>query len=250
MGWETIRNWIGTVGVAILIAQLVKLFGILAELFGPIAEVIAIFSDFFPWLAGLLSISLGIDINGMDIMAGSVALSATFILISAISASAPMKTIYVFRFMLIPYALIVIALAIFIQVLTPFVELGGFHNSCRADGTGEIYGSTCVESARQLRYLDTFFGSENMDNLSSAESDAGIGLLLAILWIALVLPVIAVIVFFFKRLRVNKLLRRVVVSVASAAGIIIASTAIEVYTSDLTVEEAIYKMFTDDQDEA
>ena len=243
MSWETLRGWLGAAGVTFLIAQLVKLFGLLAELLGPIEYVMAMFADVFPWLADWLNITFGWSLNGMDIMAASVALSASFIIISAISTSAPMKTIYVFRFFLIPYAFIVIGLAIFIQVITPFFELGAFHNDCRTAGQGEIYGSTCQESARQLRFLDTFFGTEEDANLTQAESDAGIGLILSLLWIALALPVIAVIVFFFKRLRVNKLLKRVAIAVASSAAIIIASAAWQIYTTDMTVEDALYEMF-------
>ena len=243
MSWETIRGWLGAFGVTFLIAQLVKLFGLLAELLGPIEYVMAMFADVFPWLADWLNITLGWSLNGMDIMAASVALSASFIIVSAISTSAPMKTIYVFRFMLIPYAFIVIGLAIFIQVITPFYELGAFHEGCRSAGTGEIYGSGCAESARQLRFLDTFFGSDDDSQLTQAESDSGIGLLLSLLWIALALPVLAVIIFFFKRLRVNKLLKRVTLAIASSAAIIIASAAWQIYTTDMTVEDALYEMF-------
>lgn len=53
----------------------------------------------------------------------------------------------------------------------------------------------------------------------------GVSFIIALLYLIAVLPLISVIVFFFKRLSINKLLKRVVIAGGSAGGLAIASAA-------------------------
>jgi hypothetical protein len=53
----------------------------------------------------------------------------------------------------------------------------------------------------------------------------GVSFIIALLYLIAVLPLISVIVFFFKRLSINKLLKRVMIAGGSAGGLAIASAA-------------------------
>ena len=53
----------------------------------------------------------------------------------------------------------------------------------------------------------------------------GTGFILALVYLVLILPLISIFVFFFKRLSVNKLLKRVVIAAGSAIGLALASAA-------------------------
>jgi len=236
MSWDRISNWIGWIGVATLAVQLVKLFGLVLSLYGPIEWIIDLVEDAIPLLTQWLNIQFGLDLNGFEIMSMSVAISGTMIVVSSIATKAPMKTIYIFRFFLIPYALFVIILAIIVQVITPFMELRAFHGACKANPFQELYGNDCVELGPQLRFLETFFGGQVEGGLTEGENAAGMPLMLSIIALLLV-ATLAVIVFFFKRLRVNKLLRRIVVAILSAVALALGSAAVAVAKGDATWDE-------------
>jgi len=167
----------------------------------------------------------------MDIMAFAMVISGTLIVWSSVARSEAMKTRYVFRFLLIPYALIVIVVAIVVQVSTPIVELNAFNASCKAQvEDANFYGSRCEDMQRQLKFWDSSYEvpvveGEAALNESSDDDLTGVSFILALLYLALVLPLISLVVFFFKRLSVNKLLRRVAIAAGSAIGLSLASAA-------------------------
>ncbi|MEL6725026.1 MAG: hypothetical protein AAFP81_14025 [Pseudomonadota bacterium] len=67
---------------------------------------------------------------------------------------------------------------------------------------------------------------EQDDLFSDDEDDlTGLSFILALLYLVLLLPLISVVVFFFKRLSVNKLLKRVLIAGGSAGGLALASAA-------------------------
>lgn len=70
-------------------------------------------------------------------------------------------------------------------------------------------------------------GVEADSAMDSADDDdfTGASFIIALLYLIAVLPLISVIVFFFKRLSINKLLKRVVIAGGSAGGLAIASAA-------------------------
>jgi len=63
--------------------------------------------------------------------------------------------------------------------------------------------------------------------LEDDETDdfTGIAFFLAMAYLVLILPLISIFVFFFKRLSVNKLLKRVLIAAGSAIGLALASAA-------------------------
>lgn len=65
------------------------------------------------------------------------------------------------------------------------------------------------------------------DEAGAVEDDdlTGVSFIIALLYLIAVLPLISVIVFFFKRLSINKLLKRVMIAGGSAGGLAIASAA-------------------------
>lgn len=226
--WSIARSISDTLGVGFLATQLVKLIGVALTLFGPAQWIAGLFEGIFPLIAKFFTINLGWDINGLDIMAASVAISGTLIVASSITTKEAMSTIYLFRFFMIPYALFIITLAIVVQVITPFTELATFTNACsNGDMASRFYGSSCSELS-----LDDLFGGGNSD-----EFDSGMGFVLSALYLILVLPLIAVIVFFFKRLSVNRLLRRVVIAVGAALALVAVSTGIALVTGEVTYAE-------------
>ena len=68
-------------------------------------------------------------------------------------------------------------------------------------------------------------GAFDLADGSSDDDMTGASFIIALLYLIAVLPLISVIVFFFKRLSINKLLKRVVIAGGSAAGLAIASAA-------------------------
>ena len=64
------------------------------------------------------------------------------------------------------------------------------------------------------------------DPVETDEEDlTGVSFIFALLYLGLLLPLISLLVFFFKRLSVNRLLKRVVVAAGSAIGLALASAA-------------------------
>lgn len=126
------------------------------------------------------------------------------------------------------------------QVITPIVEINHFNSQCKA-GIEDVsfYGSSCAEMTGQLAMWDDTFGDEVPPPVvdpvadpqneppapAKSDDDAGLSFFLSIAYLAGILPLIALFVFFFKRLSVNKLLKRVVIAGGSAAGLAIASAA-------------------------
>lgn len=226
--WPLFRTLLGITGVSFLSAQLIKLFGFAIELLGPLQFLIGIFDGIFPFFAQLLNVNLGLNLSGLDIMSASVALSATFIIASSVTMKEAMKTWYFFRLFMIPYALLVVAIAIIVQVSTPLVELSAFSDACKSHHGEEFYGSTCADMTPQLKFLDDSFGTDD---------SVGTSFLITIVYLVVILPLIAVGIFFFKRLSVHKLLKRVVFAALSAIAIILASTGIAIATGDVTMAE-------------
>lgn len=231
--WQIARSISDTIGVGFLATQLVKLVGVALALFGPAKWVAGLFEGVFPFIAKFFTINLGWDINGLDIMAASVAISGTLIVASSITTKEAMSTIYIFRFFMIPYALIIIALAIVVQVITPFTELVTFADACsNGDEVSAFYGSKCNEMPLQ----DMFTSSTDVDG-ETTMNNSGLGFILSALYLVTILPLIAILVFFFKRLSVNRLLRRVVIAVGAAIGIVIFSTGFALVTGEVTMAE-------------
>lgn len=235
--WRVLRSISDTLGVGFLIMQLIKLIGMVFTLVGPLKFVSSLFAGIFPLIASFFKVSFGWTINGLDVMAIAIAVSGTLIVWSSVAREEAMGTRYIFRFFLIPYAFLVILFAIVVQVITPIVEINHFNSQCKA-GIEDVsfYGSSCSEMTSQLAMWDDTFGEgapppevdpAGADGNAPIESDddAGLSIFLAIAYLAGILPLIALFVFFFKRLSVNKLLKRVVIAGASAGGLAIASAA-------------------------
>ena len=238
--WRVLRSISDTLGVGFLIMQLIKLIGMVFTLVGPLKFVSSLFAGIFPLIASFFKISFGWTINGLDVMAIAIAVSGTLIVWSSVAREEAMGTRYIFRFFLIPYAFLVILFAIVVQVITPIVEINHFNSQCKA-GIEDMsfYGSSCSEMTTQLAMWDDTFGEGSpppeVDPVTGevggpaatieSDDDAGLSIFLAIAYLAGILPLIALFVFFFKRLSVNKLLKRVVIAGASAGGLAIASAA-------------------------
>ena len=224
--WQLLRSLSDTLGVGFLAMQLIKLIGMAFAVIGPLKFISSIFAGIFPLIANFFKISFGWSINGLDVMAVSIAVSGTLIVASSIATKDAMSTKYFWRFLLIPYALIVIVIAILVQIATPFAEIFTFGESCRSgvEQTASFYGSTCDEMAPQLNF---FLGADptlEVGDTPPPEAD-GIGFGLAIAYLVGLLPLIAVGIFFFKRLSVNRLLKRVAIAAGSAIGLVLASAA-------------------------
>ncbi|MEL7040149.1 MAG: hypothetical protein AAGL90_01420 [Pseudomonadota bacterium] len=224
--WRILRSLSDTLGVGFLIMQLVKLIGTFFTIVGPLKFLSSMFAGIFPVIANFLKDYLGLTVNGMDVMSVSIAVSGTLIVASSVATKTAMTTQYFWRFLLIPYALIVIVFAILVQIATPMVEVSTFGEACRArsDDPGTFYGSSCGEMVAQLNFL---LGPD--PNTAPGELPVpaanGIGFGLSVLYLIVLLPLIAVVIFFFKRLSVNKLLARVLVAAGSAIGLTMASYA-------------------------
>jgi len=231
--WQFLRSISDTLGVGFLIMQLIKLIGMVFTLVGPLKFVSSFFAGLFPLIASFFKISFGWTINGLDVMAVAIALSGTLIVWSSVAREEAMGTRYIFRFFMIPYAFIVIILAIVVQVTTPIVEINTFNSSCKQQvAEASFYGSSCEEMTRQLDFWDETFGDTPVpqdSTLVEPESDAddftGASFILALVYLVLILPLISIFVFFFKRLSVNKLLKRVLIAAGSAIGLALASAA-------------------------
>ena len=239
--WQVLRSISDTLGVGFLIMQLIKLIGMVFTLIGPLKFISSLFAGIFPLIANFFKISFGWTINGLDVMAIAIAVSGTLIVWSSVAREEAMGTKYIFRFFLIPYAFLVILFAIAVQVITPIVEINHFNSQCKSGVENvSFYGSSCAEMTGQLMMWDDTFGegTEEPPTVDPAAPDtstvppevesgdeAGLSFFLAIAYLAGILPLIALFVFFFKRLSVNKLLKRVVIAGGSAAGLAIASAA-------------------------
>lgn len=233
--WQFLRSISDTLGVGFLIMQLVKLIGMMVALVGPIKFISSFFAGIFPLIASFFKISFGWSINGLDVMAVAIAASGTLIVWSSVAREEAMGTRYIFRFFMIPYALIVIILAIVVQVTTPIVEINAFNSSCKAQTEdASFYGSSCEEMTRQLAFWEETFGDDPvpvidpetaaaMENEAEDDDLTGASFILALLYLALILPLISLGVFFFKRLSINRLLRRVVIAGGSAIGLVVLS---------------------------
>lgn len=232
--WQIIRTISDTVGVGFLATQLVKLVGVVLTLFGPAQWIAGLFEGVFPFIAKFFTLNLGWDLNGLDIMAFSVAISGTLIVASSVTTKEAMSTIYVFRFFMIPYALLIITLAILVQVITPFTELATFADACsNGEQVSAFYGSSCAE----MSWDELFGGGGNADDYSANDFNSGVGFILASIYLVAILPLIAVVIFFFKRLSVNRLLRRVVIAVSAALAIVVLSTGVALVTGEVTMAE-------------
>lgn len=235
--WQFLRSISDTLGVGFLIMQLIKLIGMVFTLVGPLKFVSSLFAGIFPLIAGFFKFTFGWSINGLDVMAMAIAASGTLIVWSSVAREEAMGTRYIFRFFMIPYALIVIVLAIVVQVTTPIVEINTFNASCKQQtAAASFYGSSCDEMTRQLGFWDDTFGDApttqldpavNGEAISPADDDdfTGVSFILALVYLVLILPLISLFVFFFKRLSVNKLLKRVVIAAGSAIGLALLSAA-------------------------
>ncbi|MEL6664575.1 MAG: hypothetical protein AAFQ24_00475 [Pseudomonadota bacterium] len=238
--WQVLRSVSDTLGVGFLIMQLIKLIGMVFTLVGPLKFISSLFAGLFPLIASFFKISFGWTINGLDVMAVAIAVSGTLIVWSSVAHEEAMGTKYIFRFFMIPYAFIVILFAIAVQVITPIVEINHFNSQCKS-GVEDVsfYGGSCSKMTGQLAMWDDTFGEAvpppEIDPVTgeageavpppASDDDAGLSFFLSIAYLAGILPLIALFVFFFKRLSVNKLLKRVVIAGASAAGLAIASAA-------------------------
>lgn len=234
--WQIARSISDAFGVGFLAAQLVKLIGVALALFGPVEWITGIFKAAFPFIAKFFTINLGLDLNGLDIMAVSIALSGTLILASSVTTKEAMSTIYVYRFFMIPYALIIILIAILVQIATPIVELFQFQSACSSgDNIPRFYGSSCSELSIDELFSNGGSGPSSSDEASAMSS--GVGFILSTIYLVVVLPFIAVLIFFFKRLSVNRLLRRVAIAVGAAIALVLLSTGYAVIIGDTTFAE-------------
>nr|WP_070960499.1 hypothetical protein [Hyphomonas sp. Mor2] len=232
--WQFLRSISDTLGVGFLIMQLIKLIGMLFTLVGPIKFISSLFAGIFPLIAGFFKFTFGWSVNGLDVMAMAIAMSGTLIVWSSVAREEAMGTRYIFRFFMIPYALIVIILAIVVQVTTPIVEINTFNANCKNQvAEASFYGSSCEEMTRQLVFWDDTFGETPVEaepNVAVAQTSdeddlTGASVIISLLYLIFVLPLISLGVFFFKRLSVNKLLKRVVIAAGSAVGLALASAA-------------------------
>ena len=239
--WSFLRSISDTLGVGFLAMQLIKLIGMFFSLVGPLKFISSVFAGFFPLIANFFKFTFGWSINGLDVMAVAIALSGTLIVWSSVAREEAMGTKYIFRFLMIPYAFLVIVVAIVVQVTTPIVEINQFNGQCKSNLVdASFYGSSCNEMERQLAFWDDTFGDDpviDMSDPEQAELEAaamaaedsddltGLSFIFALLYLALILPFISLLVFFFKRLSVNRLLKRVSIAAGSAIGLSLASTA-------------------------
>lgn len=238
--WQVLRSISDTLGVGFLIMQLIKLIGMVFTLVGPLKFISSLFAGIFPLIASFFKISFGWTINGLDVMAVAIAVSGTLIVWSSVAREEAMGTRYIFRFFMIPYAFLVILFAIIVQAVTPIVEINQFNSQCKSGAEISFYGSSCEEMTGQLLFWNDTFGDEPAPppevgpvlggettpaSVVEPDEDSGISFFLSIAYLAIILPLIAIFVFFFKRLSVNKLLKRVVVAAGSAGGLAIASAA-------------------------
>lgn len=224
-----LRGLSDTVGVGFLIMQLIKLIGMLFALVGPLKFISSLFEGIFPHIADFFRVNLGISINGMDVLAVAIAVGGSLIIWSCISRTERLKTGTFWRFLLVPYAIFIIGIAIIVQVTTPMVEMNSFKTACmNKQVDAEFYGSTCEEMQHEIVFWDQIFGDadipDTVDDDVIREGDfAGISFMLALAYISIVLPILALIAFFMKRLSINRLLRRVSIALGSAGGLAIAS---------------------------
>lgn len=234
--WQLLRSVSDTLGVGFLAMQLVKLIGMVFALVGPLKFIASLFEGIFPLLASFLKINLGISLNGMDLMSAAMVLSGTLIVWSSVATQGAMSTRYIFRFFMIPYAFLVILIAIVVQVSTPIVEINTFNASCKSNAAeASFYGSSCDEMGPQLAFWNDTFGDEPIapagtepvvaSEQSSDDDLTGASFIFALIYLAVILPLISIFVFFFKRLSVNRLLKRVTIAGGSAIGLALASTA-------------------------
>lgn len=238
--WQFLRSISDTLGVGFLAMQLIKLIGMVFSLVGPLKFISSLFEGIFPFIASFFKINFGLTINGLDVMAIAIAMSGTLIVWSSVAREEAMGTRYFFRFLMIPYAFLVIVIAIVVQVTTPIVEINQFNGQCKTEAVeASFYGSSCEEMAPQLAFWQDMFGDEpiseapltDQEGLQSvAESDpdedlTGISFIFALIYLSLVLPLVSLFVFFFKRLSVNRLLKRVAIAGGSAVGLALASSA-------------------------
>ncbi len=233
--WQFLRSISDTLGVGFLIMQLIKLIGMVFTLIGPLKFISSFFAGIFPLIANFFKFTFGWSINGLDVMAIAVAASGTLIVWSSVAREEAMGTRYIFRFFMIPYAFLVIILAIVVQVTTPIVEINTFNSSCKQQvEDASFYGSSCEEMTRQLAFWDETFGDApavdpnapaTSDKVSDEDDLTGVSFIFALLYLVLILPLISVFVFFFKRLSVNKLLKRVAIATGSAAALALGSAA-------------------------
>lgn len=244
--WSILRSISDTLGVGFLIMQLIKLIGMVWTLVGPLKFFSGLFAGLFPLIAHFFKVNFGWSVNGLDVMAVSIAVSGTLIVASSVATQGAMTTKYFWRFLLIPYAFLVITIAIVVQIATPVAELMMFSDTCEVESAdASFYGSTCEEMAPQLRMLGsevpadgtvvstvegavagTIDGAvEEPDGLMAADApeSSGIAFWLTLGYLIGLLPLIAVVIFFFKRLSVNKLLKRVAVAAGSALGLVAVS---------------------------
>lgn len=238
--WQFLRSISDTLGVGFLALQLIKLIGMVFSLVGPLKFISSVFEGIFPFIASFFKINFGLTINGLDVMAIAIAMSGTLIVWSSVAREEAMGTRYIFRFLMIPYAFLVIVIAIIVQVTTPIVEINQFNGQCKAEAVeASFYGSSCEEMGPQLAFWQDMFGDDpiidepltDQDGLQSAvESDSeddltGMSFIIALIYLSLVLPIVSLFVFFFKRLSVNRLLKRVAIAGGSAVGLALASSA-------------------------
>lgn len=238
--WQFLRSISDTLGVGFLAMQLIKLIGMVFSLVGPLKFISSVFEGIFPFIASFFKINFGLTINGLDVMAIAIAMSGTLIVWSSVAREEAMGTRYFFRFLMIPYAFLVIVIAIVVQVTTPIVEINQFNGQCKTEAVeASFYGSSCEEMAPQLAFWQDMFGDEpiseapltDQEGLQSvAESDpdedlTGISFIFALIYLSLVLPLVSLFVFFFKRLSINRLLKRVAIAGGSAVGLALASSA-------------------------
>ena len=224
--WQILRSISDTLGVGFLAMQLIKLIGMVFAVVGPLKFISSLFAGFFPLIANFFKVNFGWSVNGLDVMAVSIAVSGTLIVASSVATREAMTTKYIWRFLLIPYALIVITIAIAVQVATPIAELIAFGDTCQsaAGDAASFYGSTCAEMAPQLNMFAGGAPEPAAGEPPAAEA-SGIGFWLTVAYLTGLLPLIAVGIFFFKRLSVNKLLKRGVIAIGSALGLVAASAA-------------------------
>jgi len=101
-----------------------------------------------------------------------------------------------------------------------------FGQTCARESaeTVTFYGSSCLEMAPQLKMMGNDVTALDPDD--TVEATTGTWFIVSLVYLVLILPLIAVGIFFFKRLSVNKLLKRVAVAAGSALGLVALSAAL------------------------
>lgn len=232
---QILRGMSDTLGVGFLIMQLIKLIGMLFALVGPLKFISSVFEGIFPHIASFFRVNFGLSINGMDVMAVAIAVSGSLIIWSCISRTERLKTGAFWRFLLVPYAIFIIGLAIIVQVSTPMVEMNSFKAACeKGQAEASFYGSSCEDMTHEIVFWDQIFGDAPIpetgeDGVIREGEFAGVSFMLALAYISIVLPLLALIAFFMKRLSINRLLRRVSIALGSAAGLALASLAYSIF---------------------